>query len=143
MLRVFLPALAAILLAFGASPAIGVAQSGTGVMTTIQAGAGSARGWNYASIALEMFPGDQDSLGLFAVAGLGTIMVGGGVAWYGDRDGTGPVASAVAGVAGAHVNGGWQIRLGELGFLAAGAGYGAYFLQHQGFLPYLSWEYRL
>lgn len=116
---------------------------GDDFMVTLQVGAGSLRGWNFASVAVEMFPGDQEKVGVFAVAGLGTILAGAGVAYYGNRDGTGLTAAAVGGLAGGHVQLGGQVDLGEWGFLTGGLSYGSYFLQHHGVLPYLGWEYRM
>lgn len=114
--------------------------SDRGPMLTAQIGAGSLRGWDFASLPFEVFPGDQEEVGVFAVAGLGTIMIGAGVAYYSNLRGTGLTASAVAGLAGAHINGGGRLAIDRLGFLTAGVGYGSYFLQHHGLLPYLSWE---
>lgn len=113
---------------------------GGGALITAQLGAGSLRGWNFASISYEVFPGDQEVVGLFAVAGLGTILAGVGAAVYSNLHGSGLTASAVAGLTGAHVNLGGRFGVGRVGFLTAGVGYGSYFLQHHGFMPYLSWE---
>lgn len=109
----------------------------------LQLGAGSLHGWNVASVTYELFPRGQDQVALFAVAGLGTILGGAGVAYYTSRYGTGLTASAVAGIAGAHVNAGGRIRLSSRSFLTGGVGYGLYFLQLEGFMPYLAWERRL
>lgn len=111
-----------------------------GALVTAQLGAGSLRGWNFASISYEVFPGNQKVVGLFAVAGLGTILAGVGAAYYSNLHGSGLTASAVAGIAGAHVNLGGRFRVGRTGYVTAGAGYGSYFLQHHGVMPYLGWE---
>ena len=77
----------------------------------------------------------------YLVAGTGTILVGAGAAYYTNRYGTGFVVAATAGILGAHASIGGQLALGRDWFLGGGVGYGSYFLQHQGALPYLSVEH--
>jgi len=84
----------------------------------------------------------SDNMTFFLTGGLGTILGGAGIACYSNRDGNGVAASATAGIAGAHVNLAYQFKLGQRGFLIAGGSYGVYFMQYDGFLPVLSYEYR-
>lgn len=105
------------------------------------AGAGGAKAWNFVGGTAEFFPrGDHASL--FVTGGLGTILVGVGGALYTNRSGHGLFASATAGLAGGHVQGGAQLRLGTRLYAVGGVSYGVFFLQHIGFLPVAALEYR-
>lgn len=93
---------AALLLAF-ALPAAGHAQEHREepaaparlVTWTFSAGLGSSKAWNLVSIAGEVFLGERASV--FVTAGLGEMLLGAGVALYGNPRGSGPVLSAAAG----------------------------------------------
>lgn len=104
-------------------------------------GAGGAKAWNFVGATAEFFP-RGDNASLFVTGGLGTILVGVGGALYTNRSGHGLFATATAGLAGAHVQGGAQLRLGSRVYAVGGVSYGAYFLQYVGFLPVVALEYR-
>ncbi len=107
---------------------------------TVHVGAGSTKAWNYVGLTKEFMV--SDNMTFFLAGGLGTILAGAGIACYSNRDGNGVAASATAGIAGAHVNLAYQFKLGQQGFLAAGCSYGVFFMQYEGFVPILSYEYR-
>ena len=106
----------------------------------VHAGVGSSKAWNFVGVTKEFPIGGRTAL--FLAGGYGTILVGGGVVFYTNRDGNGLVASATAGLAGAHASLGGQLKLFRRGYLTAGGSVGSYFLQHRGALPYISFEYR-
>lgn len=118
------------------------AQAPTGLVYSVQVGVGGARAWNLAGMNVEYFP-RSEHLALFATAGFGTILGGGGVIYYADRPGRGLFASATAGLAGAHIQGGAQLPLSSRVSATLGVSYGAYFLQYVGLLPILALEYTL
>ena len=107
---------------------------------TVHAGAGSSKAWNFTGVTKEFLLNEHTAF--FLTAGFGTILVGGGAAYYTNRSGNGLVASATAGLAGAHLNLGGQLRVSRRGFLTAGGSFGTYFLQYRGPLPFASFEYR-
>ena len=118
------------------------AQEHEALVYTVQAGAGGLRAWNLAGMTVEYFP-RTERLGIFAAAGFGTILGGGGVALYQKRPGTGFFGSATLGLAGAHVQAGTQLPLSDRLSAVLGVSYGGYFLQYVGFLPVAGVEYRL
>ncbi|TAJ76506.1 MAG: hypothetical protein EPO42_12400 [Gallionellaceae bacterium] len=81
----------------------------------------------------------------FVTGGLGSIFIGGGVAWYMNPDRTGLTAVATGGLLGWQVALAGQIPLDEARrwMLSGGVSYGLFFIQYQGFLPVLALEYRL
>jgi hypothetical protein len=107
---------------------------------TVQAGAGSSRAWNLVGISYDVVAVKHVSA--YVSAGLGTILGGAGVAYFSNRQGNGLVVSGNAGVVGAHVNAGYQFRLGNKGYLVGGASYGYFFLQYKGAMPFVGYEYR-
>ena len=106
----------------------------------VHLGAGSAKAWNFMGVTKEFLLNEHTTL--FLTAGFGTILVGGGAAYYTNRSGSGLVASATAGLAGAHLNLGGQLKVSRRGFLTAGGSFGTYFLQYRGSLPFAAFEYR-
>lgn len=81
----------------------------------------------------------------FVTGGLGSIFIGGGVAWYMNTDRTGLTATAAGGLLGWQVALAGQIPLDDAKrwMLTGGVSYGLFFIQYQGFLPVLALEYRL
>ena len=75
-------------------------------------------------------------------AGLGTILVGGGAAYYVARNGSGAAASISAGVLGANANLVYQLQIDPHDYLVLGASYGYYFIQYIGWAPVLAYERR-
>ena len=87
--------------------------SGTSIPRwTVQAGAGSSRAWNLVGFSFDVARSEHVSA--YLAAGLGTILVGAGVAYFSTRQGNGVVVSGTAGIVGAHVNAGinfaWPTR---------------------------------
>lgn len=107
---------------------------------SVNLGPGTQTAWNWAGISRNFFL--NNNLAVFLTAGAGTIFVGGGVAWYHNFVGSGPVVSGTIGIIGGHANVGYQIKYDKSTYFLMGAGYGSYFMQHNGFLPYASYEYR-
>lgn len=103
-------------------------------------GVGSARAWNFVGITMDIVRRGRTST--YLAAGFGTILIGLGAAYHANRDGSGIVLSATAGLAGAHANAGYQIRLADRTFLTGGVSAGSFFLQHNGVLPFLAFERR-
>lgn len=104
------------------------------------AGLGSSRAWNFVGVSKDLLR--TEHLSLYAAAGLGTILVGVGAAYYTQRTGNGVVLSGTAGMAGAHASAVYQLKLGGGSYLVGGGSYGVYFLQHQGVLGVFAYEYR-
>ncbi len=105
-----------------------------------QAGAGSSRAWNFVGLSKDVWR--TEHLSFYAAAGFGTILVGAGAAYYTKRAGNGVVLSATAGAAGGHANATYQLRLGGGSYLIGGGSYGIYFLQYEGPLAVIAYEYR-
>lgn len=104
----------------------------------VQAGAGSPHAWNFLSATREFSGGP---LRLFATAGYGSFLIGGGVVYYTNPGGTGFVLSGAAGVAGFHAAAVFDLRLRKASIVVGGS-YGNYFLQYQGPLPIASFQMR-
>lgn len=104
------------------------------------AGLGSLGAWNYAGVRREVARSEHVST--YLAGGLGTILFGAGVAYYSARDGNGVAASATIGVVGAHANLMYQFRLDAKDYIVAGASYGQFFMQYQGWAPVLAYERR-
>lgn len=87
----------------------------------------------------------QGSVRTFLTGGVGTILWGGGVAWYANTDRTGLTAAATVGFLGWHISVAEQIPLDveKRWLLTLGYSYGLYMIQYQGGLPVLGLEYRL
>lgn len=107
---------------------------------TFNAGAGSPKAWNYVGITKEYLLDDHSAF--FVTGGLGTALIGAGYIYYGNREGNGIVASSAIGVVDLQATLAYQWKVGDQNFLAAGASYGAFFMQGTGWLPVLSYEHR-
>jgi hypothetical protein len=122
-----------------------IAQEGTAVAKTwtFSAGLGSTKAWNLVGITKEVFVTDRTSL--FATAGLGEMILGAGVAYYGNREGNGVVVSAVAGT-GLQFVVTYQWKFGRSDFLAVGGSYIRVFgfsdVDHPQIVPVLAYEHR-
>lgn len=103
-------------------------------------GAGSLGAWNYVGARREVMLDEHFSW--YLAGGLGTILFGGGAAYYSARKGNGVAASLTAGIVGANANLVFQFRLDDKDYLVAGASYGLFFMQYQGFAPVLAFERR-
>jgi hypothetical protein len=108
---------------------------------TLHAGYGSLRAWNYAGISWDFLASRHASM--FVTGGIGTIFAGGGFALFTNRNGTGLNTAFTIGFLGGHINTGGQIKMGDYGFLTGGVGWGSYFTQHDGLMPFIGWEWRL
>jgi len=101
----------------------------------------SVKAWNYAGYTKDFVINDHCTL--YVTGGLGTILFGGGAAWYGNGyDESGFVAALAAGILGYHGGLAYQWKTEEHSYLSLGVTYGMYFIQYEGFLPVLSYEYR-
>lgn len=106
----------------------------------VHAGLGSPHAWNFLGATREFLGGP---LRLFATAGLGSFLVGGGAVYYTNPGRTGLVLAAAGGLAGAHVAAVLDLRLTERAGIVVGGSYGNYFLQYEGPLPIASFQMRL
>lgn len=101
----------------------------------------NAKNWGYVGLTRD-YP-VNDNFSLFVTGGLGTILIGGGAAYYANayyEDSL--VLSATVGLLGAHADLAYQWKLRQKDFLTLGASYGVYFMQYQGFLAVASYEFR-
>lgn len=105
----------------------------------VHAGVGSPHAWNFIGGTREFSGGP---LRLFATAGFGSFLVGGGVAYYTNPGSTGLILAAAVGLAGAHVAAVLDLKLTEKAGIVVGGSYGNYFLQYQGLLPIASFQMR-
>jgi hypothetical protein len=101
----------------------------------------NAKNWGYAGVTKDFLVNEH--LSLFVTGGLGTFIVGSGVAYYTQAYAESSfVFSGTVGIVGADVNACYQLKTSTLGFFTAGISYGEYFMQYRGFLPVLSYEMR-
>lgn len=107
---------------------------------SVNVGPGSQAAWNWAGISRNFLI--NRNFAFFLTAGVGTILFGGGISWYHDYCRSGPVVSGTVGIAGGHANVGYQFRYDDSSYLQIGAGYGSYFMQFNGVMPYAAYEYR-
>ena len=107
---------------------------------TANVGAGSLGAWNYIGVRRDVMR--DEHVALYFTAGLGTILVGGGAAYYSARNGSGMAASISAGVLGANANLVYQLQIDPHDYLVLGASYGYYFIQYIGWAPVLAYERR-
>lgn len=110
---------------------------------SLSAGLGSTKAWNLVAITKEVFVGDRASV--FVTAGLGEMILGAGVAFYGNPGGSGAVLSAVAGTGlQAALTYRWQLSSSD--YLVLGASYIRVFgfsdVDRPGVLPVLAYEHR-
>lgn len=131
------------LMAFARHAAEGQTSAEPPGLWTVSAGLGSTTAWNLVGVAREFLVGEHASF--FITAGLGEMILGAGLAYYGNRDGDGLVASVVAGT-GLQAALTYQWKLGGTDFLAAGASYIRVFgfsdIDHPQVLPVVSYEHR-
>lgn len=106
----------------------------------VHAGAGSPHAWNFVGATREFSSG---RVRLFATAGFGSFLVGGGVVCYTNPGSTGFVLAGAGGLAGAHVAAALDLRLSDKAGIVLGGSYGSYFLQYQGPLPIAAFQLRL
>lgn len=110
---------------------------------SFSAGLGSSSAWNLIGITRE-FP-ISDHIAVFATAGLGEMILGGGVAYYANRDGDGLVASAVTGT-GLQFTLTYRKHMGKFDFLTVGGSYVSVFgfsdVDNPAFLPVVAYEHR-
>lgn len=107
---------------------------------TFHAGIGSPKAWNYAGLTREYLLDDHTSY--YVTGGLGTALIGVGMAYYGKREDDGLVATATVGVVDLQATLGYQLRLGKHDYITAGGTYGLLFMQCYCWLPVLSYEHR-
>ena len=101
-------------------------------------GAGSSRAWNFVGVSRDVM--QKGAFSLYWSAGIGTILIGAGVAWYSNRPGSGLVFSSTVGIVGADIAAVARLRLAKQIFLSAGACYGSFFMQYNGFVPIFAYE---
>lgn len=110
---------------------------------TYNVGLGASKAWNLVGITKEHFVSDNASV--FVTAGLGEMVLGAGVAFYANRDGSGVVASAVAGT-GVQFALSYRRKLGGADFLTLGGSYISVFgfsdVDHPGVIPVCAYEHR-
>ncbi len=107
---------------------------------TFNAGIGSPKAWNFAGITREFLLDDHTAF--FVTGGLGTALVGVGVAYYDNRSGNGIVASSAIGVVDLQATLAYQVKIAPQDFVAVGGAYGLFFMQCACWLPVLSYEHR-
>ncbi len=107
---------------------------------TFHAGVGSPKAWNLVGITREYMLDEHTAF--FVTGGLGTALVGAGVAYYGNREGNGMVASTAIGVVDLQGTLAYQFKVGKQDFVSAGGTYGMLFMQCWCWLPVLSYEHR-
>lgn len=107
---------------------------------TFNAGAGSPKAWNYVGITREYLLDDHTTF--FVTGGLGTALIGAGLAYYGNREGNGIVVSSAIGIVDLQATLAWQLKVGPQDFIAIGGTYGMLFMQCWCWLPVLSYEHR-
>ena len=107
---------------------------------TFNAGIGSPKAWNYAGITKEYLLDDHTAF--FVTGGLGTALIGAGIAYYGNREGNGIVVSSAIGLVDLQATLTYQYKTGPQDFFAVGGSYGAFFMQCICWLPVLSYEHR-
>lgn len=107
---------------------------------TFNAGIGSPKAWNYAGITKEYLLDDHTTF--FITGGLGTALIGTGIAYYVNREGNGIAVSTTIGIIDLQATLVYQIKLGAQDFIAAGGSYGMFFMQCYCWLPVLSYEHR-
>ncbi len=116
------------------------APSNNAEIWTLHAGLGSPKAWNYFGLTKEYLLDEHSSY--FVTGGLGTALIGVGLAYYGDREGNGLVATTTVGVVDLQATLGYQYKLGKHDYLTAGATYGMLFMQCYCWLPVVSYEHR-
>lgn len=110
------------------------------VLWTFHAGIGSPKAWNLIGITREYMLDDHTTF--FITGGLGTALIGAGVAYYGNREGNGVVASSAIGVVDLQATLAYQLKIGKQDFVSMGGSYGMLFMQCWCWLPVLSYEHR-
>lgn len=135
-----LPLIALFLLHPGSSVHAGAVEAESRAEWTANIGAGSLGAWNYVGVRRDVMLNEH--VALYVTGGLGTILVGGGAAYYSARNGSGAAASISAGVLGANANLVYQFQIDPNDYLVLGASYGYYFIQYIGWAPVLSFERR-
>lgn len=109
---------------------------------TFSAGAGSSKAWNLVGLSKELFASDHASV--FVTAGLGEMILGAGVTLYSNREGSGVVASAVAGT-GLQVVVAYRWNLGKSNYFSLGAAYikvAGFSNADPGVAPVVAYEHR-
>jgi hypothetical protein len=140
MSRYFLPLIALFLLVAGTAAHASSGDAEARAVWTANVGVGSLGAWNYVGVRRDvMF---NEHVALYFTGGLGTILAGGGAAYYSVRNGSGVVASISAGVLGANANLVYQIRIDSQDYLVLGTSYGYYFILYIGWAPVLAYERR-
>lgn len=114
--------------------------SNTPKVWTFNAGIGSPKAWNYAGITREYLIDKHTSV--FVTGGLGTALIGTGIAYYGNREGNGIVVSSTIGIVDLQATLAYQVKIGPEDFVSAGESYGMFFMQCYCLLPVLSYEHR-
>lgn len=107
---------------------------------TFNAGIGSPKAWNYAGITKEYLLDEHTTF--FITGGLGTALIGAGIAYYGNREGNGMVVTSAIGVVDLQATAAYQLKTGPQDFITLGGSYGVFFMQCQCWLPVLSYEHR-
>lgn len=107
---------------------------------TFNAGIGSPKAWNYVGITKEYLLDEHTTF--FVTGGLGTALIGAGLAYYGNREGNGIVVSSAIGVVDLQATLAYQMKVGQQDFIAIGGTYGMLFMQCWCWLPVLSYEHR-
>ena len=101
----------------------------------------NAKNWGFVGITKDFVI--KDRLSFFVTGGFGTILVGGGAAYYVTSfHESSFVFSSTAGLIGYHADAAYQWKAGRRGFVTTGVSYGFYFLAYKGFAPVLSYEVR-
>jgi len=112
---------------------------------TINAGFGSSKLYNIVGIVKELPL--EGKWRWYIGAGLGDILVGGGVSWFSDRENDGLFLSLNAGLIGAYLNGGYQFKVGKQSHLVFGLSAGTegrFVSKSLGLLrPVVAFEYHL
>lgn len=110
---------------------------------TFSSGLGSSRAWNLVGITKEFRLSDH--VAVFVTAGLGEMILGAGVNFYGNREGSGVVASVVAGTGHQFVLT-YRWKLGNWNYLALGGTYIRVFgfsnYDHPQVVPVVAYEHR-
>lgn len=107
---------------------------------TFNAGIGSPKAWNYVGVTKEYLLDDHTAY--FVTGGLGTALIGAGIAYYGNRESNGIVVTSAIGIVDLQATLAYQLKVGPQDFIAMGATYGVLFMQCTCWLPVLSYEHR-
>ena len=107
---------------------------------TFNAGIGSPKAWNYVGVTKEYLLDDHTAY--FVTGGLGTALIGAGIAYYGNREGNGIVVTSAIGVVDLQATLAYQLKVGAQDYIAMGATYGLLFMQCWCWLPVVSYEHR-